>query len=122
MSLVGFGKTEIISITCTHELPGNFRDLQRVGFHVLAAVLADQDDEQVVAVAKKALRPPEAMHLATRRDLPTNGGLRPWLDDQERSWLRKAMEQGGNKTNAAELLDMPRKTFEAHCRKLCENG
>lgn len=110
---------EILRMLRAHHLPGNFRDLQRVAFHVLAAVLADRDDEQVVAVAKKALQAPESESPAAERALPLEGGLQAWLDEQERGWLREAMARGGTKTEAAELLGMPRKTFENRLKKLC---
>lgn len=111
----------ILSVIRAHQLPGNFRDLQCVAFHVLAAVLAGRDEDAVVAAARRALEPPKAELPAAERTLPLEGGLVAWLEGQERQWLRVAMARGSTKSEAATLLGMARKTFEHRWKKLCED-
>lgn len=115
---------ELLAMLMEHPLPGNFRDLQRAAYHLLAAVLAERNDQAVLAAARQALGPSDraAAELDPARlqdELPLEGGLRTWLDERERAWLRAALDAaGGNKSKAARLLALSRKTFEHRLKNL----
>lgn len=110
-----------------HPLAGNFRDLQRAAFHLLAALGAKRPEAQVLDGAIAALGPPDA----PRPDAPDATALAALLpiDDvrarlfaYERAWLDAAnLKARGNVSEAARLLGLPRKTFEYRLRSLGED-
>jgi len=120
-------KTLLESLT-EHPLPGNFRDLQKVAFHLLAALHARHKEKDILEEALRSLDSPKAVRSAAglsaeelRGMLPIKGGLRCQLDDYEREWFRAALaEARGNKSEAARLLGLPRKTFDHRWEKLSE--
>lgn len=100
-----------------HPLPGNFRDLQRVAYHLLAALAARCDQDEVLSQATSALpvqrtsNEDEIDLAALTTQLPVD--IRARLATQEMAWFRAALQRSGNsKTEAAKLLELPRKTFE----------
>jgi DNA-binding NtrC family response regulator len=102
-----------------HQLPGNFRDLQRAAHHLLAASNAGRKETDVLQAATRGLGPPmgrpgpEVRSQSPRRELPLAGGLRENVQAFEREQLLAAMKAAGdNKSEAARLLHVPRKTFE----------
>lgn len=114
----------LLEAIATHPLPGNFRDLQRAAFHALAGLSARHPEKEIVAQAIAALgverpnatRPPSPSALEARLPIPD---LRRALDEHERAWLEAALQRAsGNKTQAAESLGMPRKTFDHRLRRL----
>ncbi len=116
----------LLASFASHPLPGNFRDLQRAAYHLLASCLDGRSDEQIVKEAVDALGPREsqrdivldASELTER--LPLDD-LRAQMLEYERAWLDAALAKaGGNKSEAARLLGMPRKTFEHRLRSLSE--
>jgi DNA-binding NtrC family response regulator len=116
---------KVLEAIGSHSLPGNFRDLQRAAFHALAALRAGHPEAQVVDTAIAALGTRERADPAwsSAEDLgtllPVVGGLRAQLDAHEGRWLQAALAKaGGNKSEAARLLGMPRKTFEHRLRSI----
>lgn len=110
-----------------HPLPGNFRALQRAGFHILAHRLRGDADDICVAAAIAALdggdedTPAEPLGAhQTPPSLPLGaGGLDELLRTEEQRWLAAAMEQArGNKAEAARLLGMARKTLSHRLSKI----
>ena len=109
-----------------HPLPGNFRDLQRAAYHLLAALHADRPESEVISAAVESLEEARLVSSSPSLDapsesLPLAGGLKKWLEEREREWLEMAMrEAGNNKSGAARLLGLPRKTFEHRWRNTSE--
>lgn len=108
----------------SHPLPGNFRDLQRAAYHLLASLKAGRSEDRIVDGAIAALGPrepprhavPAASELA---ELLPIENLRGQLDEYERSWHVAALTKAsGNKSEAARLLGVPRKTFESRLRSV----
>jgi DNA-binding NtrC family response regulator len=99
----------ILSALREHSLPGNLRDLQRVAYHLLAALASDEPHDRCVAQA-----------VATLVDAPQNpddlrlpiADLRHHLDLYRQRWIDSAMRAtGGNQSAAARLLGVPRATL-----------
>lgn len=110
---------EVLAAIVRHPLHGNFRDLQRASLHLLAGLHAGRSDAQAVRSTIQALGAPESNSSSAllAEDLgamlPLRRGLRDQVEDYERQWLRAAMlKAGDNKSEAARLLGLPRKTFE----------
>lgn len=108
-----------------HALPGNFRDLQRVAYHLLAAVVDGCEVDDVLNQSIAALPTPRASGPglddpgALTSLLPTDVQTR--LDTHELAWYRAALQRSANnKAEAAKLLKLPRKTFDNRLRKLSE--
>lgn len=109
---------KLLAAITVHPLPGNFRDLQRAAYHLLAALMAGRSNQQILDIAIAALGSRE-----TRQHMIPNASdlteLLP-LDDvrtqvalYEQTWFEAALTKaGGNKSEAARLLGIPRKTFE----------
>jgi DNA-binding NtrC family response regulator len=101
-----------------HPLSGNFRDLQRAAYHLLAALMAGRGEDEILAVAVGALGSRESQHQAIPGASELAGLLpledvRSQLDAYERAWLEAALTKAsGNKSEAARMLGIPRKTFE----------
>lgn len=111
-----------------HPLPGNFRDLQRAAYHLIAALHANRDEDQVIDAAVSGLGVPEsdrhAIPSATdlAGELPLDD-LRAQLEAYETAWLQAAMfKASGNKSEAARLLGLARKTFEHKLGKIGGDG
>ncbi len=110
-----------------HPLPGNFRDLQRAAYHLLAAVHAGRTDTEVLGSVREALGPQPSEETSAGA-LPSEGqpagsppvaSLDAHLDEYQQAWLRAALRRaGGVATRAAELLGLKRKTFEDRAKKL----
>lgn len=105
-----------------HPLPGNFRDLQRAAYHLLAALKAGRPEARILQGAIEALGPPTDVSVAApdldelAARLPLQN-LNEQLAAYERSWLLAALKKaGGTKAHAARLLGIPRKTFESRLR------
>ena len=118
---------KLLDAICAHPLPGNFRDLQRAAFHLLAALQADRAEGRVIEAAINALGPREADPRSVPNPvdlahlLPLDD-LRAQLAAYEGAWLRAAMTKAsGNKSEAARLVGLPRKTFEHRLQKLIGN-
>lgn len=98
-----------------HELPGNLRDLQRVAFHLLAAVRARLPPAEAALEGLAALGSPAggaAVAAEPRIRLPLVEGWDAHLQAYRHEWLTAAMAAaGGNQTEAARLLGMQRETF-----------
>lgn len=100
-----------------HTLPGNFRDLQRAAYHLLAALAAGCDQDEVLSEARSALpvrhgsREGEIDLASLTAQLPVD--VRARLEVQEMAWYQAALRRASNnKTEAAKLLKLPRKTFD----------
>lgn len=112
----------LLAALADHPLNGNFRDLQRAAYHLLSALCAARPKDQILEDAITALGP----RLSPQRALPNASDLTALLpvDDirtevqaYERAWLNAALSKaGGNKSEAARLLGIPRKTFENRLR------
>lgn len=104
-------------------LPGNFRDLQRAAYHLLAALMADKSEKSVLAALERSLNDSEESDFTTEvtqhpeKALPID--LNDYLAEYESAWINAAMQQaGGNIAKAARLLNLPRKTLDNRRRKL----
>jgi len=113
---------ELLAAFASHPLPGNFRDLQRAAYHLLAALAACRREDEILAVAVGALGSceprrhglPNASEFA---ELLPLDDVRPQLVAYERAWLDAALAKAsGNKSEAARMLGIPRKTFEHRLR------
>lgn len=101
-----------------HPLPGNFRDLQRVAYHLLAALMAGRSEAEILREALSALpaedTAPAALPCVAEliQQLPIDD-IRSKIGDYEKAWFSAALTRSdGNKAEAARLLGIPRKTFE----------
>ena len=98
-----------------HRLPGNLRDLQRLAFHVLAALEAGLklDDAVLEGVNSLEATPSELeAQLDVDAHLPLAQGLDKELARVEARWIHAAMAAAkGNRSEAARLLGLARKTF-----------
>ena len=112
----------LLAEIASHPLPGNFRDLQRAAYHLLASLNAGRPQERVLEGAVAALGPreprphavPDSAELA---ELLPLDNLPAQIDAYERAWLDAALTKAvGNKSEAARLLGVPRKTFESRLR------
>jgi DNA-binding NtrC family response regulator len=116
----------LLKLILDSQLPGNIRDLQRLAYHVLAAIHAGKSEEDIVSVAMQCLNESVSSASPALSSTPEvgdftelDGGLQQWLDDRERAWLETAMKiSGGNKSKAADLVGMKRKTFEHHWKRM----
>jgi DNA-binding NtrC family response regulator len=117
----------LLTALTSHPLPGNFRDLQRAAYHLLASLEAGRPEEQILDGAVASLGPresgrravPEASELTEQ--LPLDD-VRAQLAAYESAWLDAALTKaGGNKSEAARLLGVPRKTFEHRLRSVRES-
>ncbi|UKE84584.2 sigma-54-dependent transcriptional regulator [Pectobacterium colocasium] len=110
-----------------HPLPGNFRDLQRVAYHLLAALAAGCDQDEILSQASSALPVQNALgegeiDLASlTAQLPVD--VRARLEVQEMAWYQAALQRASNnKTEAAKLLNLPRKTFDNRLGNLSDQA
>ena len=93
-----------------HDWPGNVRELR----HVLERALALSDGAQIDVVEL-----PEALQREPKEPVSTEGGVRATVKDFERERILEALEKtGGNRTKAAELLGLPRRTLVYKLSKL----
>jgi DNA-binding NtrC family response regulator len=117
----------LLATIASHPLPGNFRDLQRAAYHLLAASMAGRTEEQILTAALAGLGPRTARQNtlpdpSTLTDLLPLDDVRSQVMAYERAWLEAALTKAsGNKSEAARLLGVPRKTFEHRLRSL-RNG
>lgn len=103
----------------SHRLPGNFRDLQRAAYHLLAALNAQKTPEDVLKRAVDALgnshtghseRPEHTINYAERLPIQDLGAE---VEAYEHRWIEAALAKAdGNISKAARLLGMERKTLE----------
>jgi DNA-binding NtrC family response regulator len=108
-----------------HPLPGNFRDLQRAAYHLLAALHAGKSEADALRTATEALgsaapaAPKATLPEPTDLTLALPIDLDAHLEGYQRRWIHAAMTKAeGNATRAAELLHLKRKTFEDRRKKL----
>lgn len=108
----------VLAALHAHPLPGNFRDLARAAWHGVASIAAGESRSQARD---------EALHGLSLRTLasPRGGGSITWpidldvrLGEVESELLERALAAAsGNKSRAAELLGLPRKTLDYRLRK-----
>jgi DNA-binding NtrC family response regulator len=116
------GHPQVLAAIAGHPLPGNFRDLQRAAFRLLAAVQAGRREIGIVAAAVEGLGSPEGSRPAVPAATDLAGllpleDLRAQVEAYEAAWLRAALARAsGNKSEAARLLGLARKTFEHRLR------
>ncbi len=115
---------KLLAAFASHPLPGNFRDLQRAAYHLLAALMAGRAENEILAGAVGALGPRESRRHAVPdasdlSDLLPLDDVRAQLVAYERAWLEAALAKAsGNKSEAARMLGVPRKTFEHRLRSV----
>lgn len=106
---------EILDALRGHALPGNFRDLQRAAFHLLAELNAGASKTRCVAAVREALGAPEARVPSVddlRGRLPLKSGIEVLLRGERQRWIDAAMSvAGGNVSKAARLLGVKRETL-----------
>lgn len=103
----------LLSALRDHPLPGNLRDLQRVAYHLLAALMTNAQPDHCARDALAALNDDEQQ--GSRDDsgvhLPI-ADLRDHLDAHRRRWTTAAMAAASNnQSEAARLLGVPRGTL-----------
>lgn len=107
----------------SHHLPGNLRDLQRVAFHALANLeagdsIASSAEGALEVLNLSALSAVE-LRVPSAASLPLESDLGAELWKLESQWLMAAMTAAkGNKSKAAKLLGMNRRTFVDRQKKL----
>jgi DNA-binding NtrC family response regulator len=117
----------ILEALASHPLAGNFRDLQRAAYHLLAALTAKRPEAQALDSAIAALGPrdarrPDAPDASALAELLPIDDVRARLVAYERAWLDAAhLKAHGNVSEAARLLGLPRKTFEYRFRSNAED-
>ena len=104
----------------THPLPGNVRDLQRVAWHLVAALHAGRshDEAAEAGLAALAATPSAAFDLPSadvvRALLPLATPLPQRLDAIRDRYVDAAMSaSGGNQSEAARLLGVKRETLKS---------
>jgi DNA-binding NtrC family response regulator len=112
---------EVIKELIQSPLSGNFRDLQKSAYHLLAAVMADKPETSVLEALKASLSCSEitdfkmAFRESLDKQLPID--LKSQLYEYEAYWIDAAMRRAnGNVTAAAEMLGLPRKTLDNRMR------
>ena len=109
---------KVLDAILTSPLHGNFRDLQRAAYHLLASQNAGCSKEEVVA---SSITPLNKTQVKSDTKLDSNelqkllpvANIREKFESYEFAWLEAAMDKAvNNKSEAARLLGMPRKTFE----------
>jgi len=109
---------ELLKALRSHPLPGNFRDLQRAAFHLLAAANAGQPDLDAIQAAIDSLGSPEKVGVGLfLREEDFDAALPLDLDEHlrayQRGWLQAAERRaGGVSSHAARLLGLKRKTHD----------
>ena len=94
-----------------HAWPGNVRELRQVMERALALCTGDRIDADQVLIDE----PPPSSRAAT--PVPMGGTLRETLEAVERRRIEEALEaSGGNQSQAAEMLGMPRRTLVERLR------
>lgn len=109
-----------------HPLTGNFRDLQRVAFYLLARLHAGSPKDDAIQTALCALdtsgrAPLSGMQIPSPEELvqflPIEN-VDAHIEDYQSSWMEAALQKSaGNITKAAELLGIQRKTLDTRLRK-----
>ncbi|WP_434424251.1 sigma-54-dependent transcriptional regulator [Nannocystis pusilla] len=103
----------ILEALRAHPLPGNLRDLQRVAYHLVAALEAGEPSEHCIEQAVAALedRRRDGQTSIDPISLPIED-LRVHLDAYRQRWIDAAMStSSGNQSEAARLLGVPRATL-----------
>lgn len=118
----------LLAALSDHPLPGNFRDLQRAACHLLASLFAARSEKQILESAIAALGPrlarqPELPNVSDLTALLPIEDIRTQVQAYERAWFDAALyKAANNKSEAARLLGIPRKTFENRLRtEWCED-
>lgn len=116
----------IVARLLAHQLPGNFRDLERASYHLLAAHGAGMSLDKLVDAVDEGL----GASLASGRDqvdvahaiaqLPLGAGqFEAHVNEVRRTWLLAAHEYArSNKAAAARALGINRTTFKAQWKRL----
>ncbi|HOI33206.1 MAG TPA: helix-turn-helix domain-containing protein, partial [Bacteroidales bacterium] len=100
---VKFVSEEVMEILLGYEWPGNLRELKNT---IKRAVLLATDD----SIEKEAL--PEEMVFEARTYLNNDFNLKSIQEETERDLIIKTLQQtGNNKSQAAKLLNIDRKTL-----------
>jgi DNA-binding NtrC family response regulator len=106
------------------ELPGNFRDLQKVAYHLLAALNSNRSIESIpdfirtILPEKKSLEPLLPAKQKMRTSLPLERDVRDDIKEYRDLWTQAAMEKSNdNISKAAEYLNIPRKTLDHWLKK-----
>lgn len=106
---------DILGPLTQHPLPGNFRDLQRVAFHLLAELQAGCEDVAAIEVALACLRDADSLESLEPR-VPCD--LDEELRKLQQRLIKTALEQAdGNVSEAARLLSMRRETLKNRIKK-----
>lgn len=110
---------ELLVLLRSHPLPGNMRDLQRVAWHLVAALHAGRQeaDARGAAAATLNTKGQDFTELPTvdevRARLPLATPLPDQLDALRRRYTDGALSAAsGNRTRAAELLGVKRETLK----------
>jgi DNA-binding NtrC family response regulator len=114
---------EVLTCLRAHPLPGNVRDLQRVAWHIVAALHAGRTSESArdAGLATLARGADDSLALPSlelvRAALPLATPLPNRLDAIRDRYVEAAMAAaGGNQSEAARLLGVKRETFKSWLR------
>ncbi len=115
--------TSLVARLRASPLPGNLRDLQRVAWHLAAALrndlpLDDAVERAVDALGSEATAGADALPSLDelRAQLPLDHPLPSRLDALRARWIEAALAEGGNRSRAAELLGVKRETLNSWIR------
>ncbi len=101
---------DALRVLRAYDWPGNVRELR----HVLERALAFCDGPQI-----EVEHLPDAIQREPKETSQSEGGVRATVKDFERERILEALQKtGGNRTKAAELLGLPRRTLVYKLSKL----
>ncbi len=107
----------VLEALSEHHLPGNLRDLQRAAWRAVAAIHAHESRTMVTRAAIAGLDLPFTVTGAASGHVPPD--IDAYLDAETRRIFEAALAaSGGNKSEAAKRIGLPRKTFESRYKKL----
>lgn len=114
---------KVLDVLGEHRLPGNLRDLHRAAWRAAAALHAGDERSAVAREAIAGLDGDDEVQtsVALASMLPID--LDAHLAHEERRLLETALTQAeGSKVRAAELVGLPRKTFEYRLARSSQRG
>jgi len=114
----------IINYLQNHNLHGNFRDIQKLAYHLIAALNAGREETQIIKMIQSVLpvKPAHKIFPFTEDQMknliPLESDVRSYLNDYRVLWVDVALSKSnGNVSKAAQYLKIPRKTLDEWNKK-----